>query len=131
MALVKQTFGRLLLGIWRPSAFTQHLRDFSLGATSLVKSHYSPVPQKVDRWTEKRALFGIYDNVGILGDFKMHPKELISGPAWLRGWRGNELQRCIRRMRWVGSRMFEEDKHNLKKRIRFLYKRFNRYGKHR
>ncbi|CAM9837829.1 unnamed protein product [Lampetra planeri] len=121
MALVKQTFGRLLLGIWRPSAFTQRLRDFSLGPTSLVKSHSSPVPQKVDRWTEKRALFGIYDNVGILGN----------GPAWLRGWKGNELQRCIRRMRWVGSRMFEEDKHNLKKRIRFLYKRFNRYGKHR
>lgn len=74
---------------------------------------------------------GIYDNIGIFGDFKVHPKALIIGPCWLKGWKGNELQRCIRKKKMVGERMFAEDLHNLNKRIRFLYKRLNRYGKHR
>lgn len=26
-----------------------------------------PSPRVVDRWNEKRALFGVYDNIGILG----------------------------------------------------------------
>ncbi|KAL8202702.1 UNVERIFIED_CONTAM: 39S ribosomal protein L51, mitochondrial [Gekko kuhli] len=90
-----------------------------------------PKPKPVDRWTEKRALFGIYDNIGILGNFQAHPKDLIRGPIWLRGWRGNELQRCIRKKKMVGDRMFVEDYKNLNKRIRFLYRRFNRTGKHR
>ncbi|XP_013923062.1 PREDICTED: 39S ribosomal protein L51, mitochondrial [Thamnophis sirtalis] len=86
-----------------------------------------PPPKVVDRWNEKRALFGVYDNIGILGDFKAHPKNLIVGPEWLRGWRGNELQRCIRRKKMEGDRMFVDDYHNLNKRIKFLYKRYNRY----
>lgn len=65
------------------------------------------------------------------GGFKMHPKDLIVGPKWLRGWRGNELQRCLRKKRMVGDRMFVDDYHKLSKRIRFLYRRFNRTGKHR
>nr|XP_009930642.1 PREDICTED: 39S ribosomal protein L51, mitochondrial [Opisthocomus hoazin] len=65
------------------------------------------------------------------GGFQMHPKHLIVGPRWLRGWRGNELQRCIRKKQVVGDRMFVEDYHKLNKRIRYLYKRFNRTGKHR
>ncbi|NXW59849.1 RM51 protein, partial [Eurystomus gularis] len=88
-------------------------------------------PKQVDRWTEKRALFGVYDNVGILGGFQIHPKKLIVGPKWLRGWRGNELQRCIRKRQVVGDRMFVDDYHKLQKRIRYLYRRFNRTGKHR
>ncbi|XP_015276223.1 PREDICTED: 39S ribosomal protein L51, mitochondrial [Gekko japonicus] len=90
-----------------------------------------PKPKPVDRWTEKRALFGVYDNIGILGNFQAHPKDLIRGPVWLRGWRGNELQRCIRKKKIVGDRMFVEDYKNLNKRIRFLYRRLNRTGKHR
>ncbi|XP_070592266.1 large ribosomal subunit protein mL51 [Erythrolamprus reginae] len=86
-----------------------------------------PPPKVVDRWDEKRALFGVYDNIGILGDFKVHPKSLIVGPVWLRGWSGNELQRCIRKKKMVGDRMFVDDYHNLNKRIKFLYKRYNRY----
>ncbi|NXG77618.1 RM51 protein, partial [Baryphthengus martii] len=88
-------------------------------------------PKQVDRWTENRALFGVYDNVGILGNFQIHPKNLIVGPKWLRGWRGNELQRCIRKKQVVGDRMFADDYHKLNKRIRYLYRRFNRTGKHR
>ncbi|NWY49181.1 RM51 protein, partial [Chionis minor] len=101
------------------------------GLTRAFRIKEPPKPKQVDRWTEKRALFGVYDNVGILGDFQMHPKNLIVGPKWLRGWRGNELQRCIRKKQVVGDRMFVEDYHNLNKRIRYLYRRFNRTGKHR
>ncbi|NWS51248.1 RM51 protein, partial [Chunga burmeisteri] len=101
------------------------------GLTRAFRIKEPPKRKQVDRWTEKRALFGVYDNVGILGDFQIHPKNLIVGPKWLRGWRGNELQRCIRKKQVVGDRMFVEDYHNLNKRIRYLYRRFNRTGKHR
>ncbi|CAM9652347.1 unnamed protein product [Bubo scandiacus] len=101
------------------------------GLTRSFRIKEPPKPKQVDRWTEKRALFGVYDNVGILGGFQIHPKNLIVGPKWLRGWRGNELQRCIRKKQVVGNRMFLEDYHKLSKRIRFLYRRFNRTGKHR
>ncbi|NWU46360.1 RM51 protein, partial [Dromas ardeola] len=101
------------------------------GLTRAFRIKEPPKPKQVDRWTEKRALFGVYDNVGILGDFQIHPKNLIKGPKWLQGWRGNELQRCIRKKQVVGDRMFVEDYHKLNKRIRYLYRRFNRTGKHR
>ncbi|GCB86417.1 hypothetical protein scyTo_0027086 [Scyliorhinus torazame] len=91
--------------------------------------HSIPKPKSVDRWNEKRTTFGMYDNIGILGNFTVHPRSLIRAPVWLRGWKGNELQRCLRKRRFVGEKMFEKDLHNLNKRIKFLYKRFNRYGK--
>lgn len=65
------------------------------------------------------------------GDFKAHPKDLIVAPCWLKAFKGNELQRLIRKKRMVGDRMMTLDRHNLEKRLRFLYKRFNRTGKHR
>ncbi|KAK2528242.1 large ribosomal subunit protein mL51 [Columba livia] len=101
------------------------------GLTRAFRIKEPPKRKQVDRWTEKRALFGVYDNVGILGGFQMHPKNLIVGPKWLRGWRGNELQRCIRKKQMVGDRMFVDDYLKLTKRIRYLYRRFNRTGKHR
>ncbi|XP_036617808.1 39S ribosomal protein L51, mitochondrial-like [Trichosurus vulpecula] len=105
-------------------------RGISLGVpeTAPVKTTLPP-PKVVDRWNEKRSLFGVYDNIGILGNFERHPKDLIKGPTWLRGWKGNELQRCIRKKKMVGDRMFLQDLHNLNKRIRYLYKQFNRKGK--
>ncbi|XP_071986126.1 large ribosomal subunit protein mL51 [Engystomops pustulosus] len=107
-------------------------RTLSTGSCSLARTWTGlPEPKNTDRWERKRAQFGVYDNIGILGDFKAHPKHLIVGPSWLRGWKGNELQRCIRKKMMIGSRMFYEERHNLNKRIRYLYKRFNRYGKHR
>ncbi|XP_063818490.1 large ribosomal subunit protein mL51 [Pseudophryne corroboree] len=105
-------------------------RSFSLGRCSLFRDPV-PQPKNIDRWDHKRSLFGVYDNIGILGDFKAHPKQLIVGPSWLRGWKGNELERCIRKKRMIGNRMFYKERHNLNKRISFLYRRFNRYGKHR
>ncbi|KAM8763458.1 large ribosomal subunit protein mL51 [Rhynchonycteris naso] len=107
-------------------------RTFSLGVPGMYFVRLTVPPRKaVDRWNEKRAMFGVYDNIGILGNFEKHPKELIKGPRWLRGWKGNELQRCIRKKRMVGNRMFTDDLHNLNKRISYLYKHFNRHGKHR
>ncbi|XP_061310040.1 large ribosomal subunit protein mL51 [Pezoporus flaviventris] len=151
MALLVRAAGRALLGCAAPLLRAERSISSSGGALCGPVRPGLPVPlssplagltrpirirepqkrKQVDRWTEKRALFGVYDNVGILGGFQLHPKKLIVGPSWLRGWRGNELQRCIRKKKMVGDRMFMEDYHKLNKRIRYLYKRFNRTGKHR
>ncbi|XP_039194586.1 39S ribosomal protein L51, mitochondrial [Crotalus tigris] len=118
--------------LWTGSLLVSTARRlFSTGIPNSFLVKEPPPPKVVDRWNEKRALFGVYDNIGILGDFKAHPKSLIAGPIWLRGWKGNELQRCIRRKKMVGDRMFVDDYHNLNKRIKFLYKRYNRYRLHR
>ncbi|CAL9705557.1 unnamed protein product [Knipowitschia caucasica] len=106
-------------------------KSFSTGVRCPIRMHAIPEFKKVDRWTEKRSMFGVYDNIGILGDFKAHPRDLILAPCWLKGFKGNELQRLIRKKRMVGDRMMTQDRHDLEKRIRFLYRRFNRYGKHR
>ncbi|XP_043822429.1 39S ribosomal protein L51, mitochondrial [Dromiciops gliroides] len=116
--------------LWRCAARVG--RSFSLGVPEAAPVRTTlPPPKVVDRWNEKRSMFGVYDNIGILGNFERHPKDLIKGPIWLRGWKGNELQRCIRKKKMVGDRMFLQDLHNLNKRIRYLYKQFNRKGKHR
>uniref|UniRef100_A0A8C5PEX5 Large ribosomal subunit protein mL51 n=1 Tax=Leptobrachium leishanense TaxID=445787 RepID=A0A8C5PEX5_9ANUR len=101
------------------------------GSCSLARKQFEPGPSYKERWDSKRALFGVYDNIGILGDFRAHPRDLIIAPSWLKGWKGNELQRCIRKRQFVGGNMFYRDRQDLKKRINFLYRRFNRYGKHR
>ncbi|XP_019724578.1 large ribosomal subunit protein mL51 [Hippocampus comes] len=106
-------------------------RTFSSGTCCHIRMNAIPKPKVVDRWDEKRSMFGVYDNIGILGDFKAHPKDLIIAPCWLKAFKGNELQRLTRKKRMVGDRMMTLEKHNLEKRIRFLYRRFNRYGKHR
>ncbi|XP_044533968.1 39S ribosomal protein L51, mitochondrial [Gracilinanus agilis] len=117
-------------GLWGCAARAS--RSISLGVPEAAPVRTTLPPLKeVDRWNEKRSMFGVYDNIGILGNFERHPKDLIVGPKWLRGWKGNELQRCIRKKKMVGDRMFLEDLHNLNKRIRYLYKQFNRKGKHR
>ncbi|KAM7383293.1 hypothetical protein PAMP_002959 [Pampus punctatissimus] len=107
------------------------VRTISTGTCCQIRMHSIPQLKKVDRWTEKRSMFGIYDNIGILGDFKAHPKDLIVAPCWLKAFKGNELQRLIRKKKMVGDRMMIMERHNLEKRIRFLYRRFNRTGKHR
>lgn len=106
-------------------------RTISTSHSCLIRMHAIPQLKKVDRWTEKRSMYGVYDNIGILGDFKVHPKDLIVAPCWLKGFSGNELERLIRKKKMVGDRMMTLDRHNLEKRIRFLYRRFNRTGKHR
>uniref|UniRef100_A0A8C4QRA1 Large ribosomal subunit protein mL51 n=1 Tax=Eptatretus burgeri TaxID=7764 RepID=A0A8C4QRA1_EPTBU len=112
-----------------PVVFDSFQRGFFKGAC-LWRNPLSKT-QPPDRWNEKRAMFGLYDNIGILGDFKTHPKQLIRGPSWLKGWKGNELQRCVRKLKWVGNRMFVEDKHQLEKRIKYLFKIVNYRSKQR
>ncbi|XP_068995244.1 large ribosomal subunit protein mL51 [Embiotoca jacksoni] len=106
-------------------------RTISTGMCYQIRMHAIPQLKTVDRWTEKRSMFGVYDNIGVLGDFKAHPKDLIVAPCWLKAFKGNELLRAIRKKKMVGDRMMSQDRHNLEKRIRFLYRRFNRTGKHR
>lgn len=37
------------------------------GTCCQIRMHAIPELKKVDRWTEKRSMFGVYDNIGILG----------------------------------------------------------------
>ncbi|KAJ8354962.1 hypothetical protein SKAU_G00225290 [Synaphobranchus kaupii] len=116
---------------FHPSTLLESARHISTGVCRRIRMHAIPALKVTDRWTEKRGMYGVYDNIGILGDFKAHPRDLIVAPVWLKGFRGNELQRLIRKKRMVGDRMMTADRHNLEKRIGFLYRHFNRYGKHR
>ncbi|XP_058504040.1 large ribosomal subunit protein mL51 [Solea solea] len=113
------------------ASLLQSARTVSTGSCCRIRMHAIPQPKVVDRWTEKRSMYGVYDNIGILGDFKAHPKDIIKAPCWLKGFRGNELQRLIRKRKLVGERMMTLDRHNMEKRINFLYRRLNRTGKHR
>ncbi|XP_035528610.1 39S ribosomal protein L51, mitochondrial [Morone saxatilis] len=122
----------VLGGLLRAAGTLLHTaRSISTGTCCRIRMHAIPELKKVDRWTEKRSMFGVYDNIGILGDFKAHPKDLIVGPCWLKAFKGNELQRLIRKKKMVGDRMMTLERHSMEKRIRFLYRRFNRVGKHR
>ncbi|CAL8360432.1 large ribosomal subunit protein mL51 [Gadus morhua] len=114
-----------------PGSLLRAARSISTGMGHRVRMHSIPELKKVDRWTEKRSMFGVYDNIGILGDFKAHPKDLMVGPSWLKAFQGNELQRLIRKRKLVGERMMTQDRLNLDKRIRYLYRHFNRVGKYR
>lgn len=41
---------------------------FNPGMCYRVRMHGIPELKTVDRWTEKRSMFGVYDNIGILGE---------------------------------------------------------------
>lgn len=43
-----------------------------------IRMNTIPELKKVDRWTEKRSMFGVYDNIGILGKWPdMFPNVLL------------------------------------------------------
>lgn len=44
--------------------------------------HVIPQPRIVDRWTEKRVAFGVYDNIGILGEYVSELTKYIHS-TWL------------------------------------------------
>lgn len=86
-------------------------------------------PIKADKWQPKKALFGQNDYIDILGDGTVHPWELIVAPIWLKGFRGNEYQRLIRRLAMQGDFLRENypsTYNQIVKQIRFLYKKINR-----
>uniref|UniRef100_A0A2I3T4D3 Large ribosomal subunit protein mL51 n=2 Tax=Homininae TaxID=207598 RepID=A0A2I3T4D3_PANTR len=105
--------GSLLCGAGRRVA----CRSFSLGVPRLIGIRLLP-PKVVDPWNERMAMFRVYDNIRILGNFE-------KDPIWLRDWKGNELQCCMLKKKMVGNRMFADELHNLNKRISYLYKHFN------
>lgn len=49
-----------------PSAPADRFPPAGVPETAPVKTTLPP-PKVVDRWNEKRSLFGVYDNIGILG----------------------------------------------------------------
>ena len=102
--------------------------DFPLSSQLLTKSFLLPLTLL---YPSHRAYTNLSPHFVSAGDFKAHPKDLIVAPSWLKAFKGNELERLIRKKRMVGDRMMTLDRHNLEKRLRFLYKRFNRTGKHR
>ncbi|KAJ4930954.1 hypothetical protein JOQ06_025255 [Pogonophryne albipinna] len=58
----------VLAGLLKAGAsFCQTARAFSTGTCCQIKMHAIPALKKVDRWTEKRSMYGVYDNIGILG----------------------------------------------------------------
>lgn len=84
--------------------------------------------KKRDQWTKKKALFGQNDYIDILGDGSIHPYQLMQGPPWLRGFKGNELQRLVRRLKFEGrflQDMYPTKYLDLRKQIFFLYKKLN------
>ena len=89
-----------------------------------------PMPKFIDKqpWSVKKATFGQNDYIDILGDGSVNPVDLINGPKWLIGFRGNELQRLQRRLKFEGNEIRAKDPtkfHDMKKRVKFLTWRFN------
>ncbi|BFZ23518.1 hypothetical protein BsWGS_26557 [Bradybaena similaris] len=81
-----------------------------------------------DQWTPKKALFGQNDYIDILGDGDVHPADLLTGPRWLIGFKGNERDRMIRKMEWEGPRLkvfYPSEYNRIEKRIRYLTKLYN------
>lgn len=65
----------------------------------------------------------------ILGDGSVKPADLVRGPDWLIGFKGNELQRLTRRVKFHGEKLktlYPAKYHNIQKRIFFLYKKYNK-----
>ena len=108
-----------------------------------------PAFKDKNSWTVKKSTLGQNDYIDILGDGDICPVDLIRGPPWLIGFKGNELQRIQvinvkfngnffiqilliliqqRQFRFVGKdwQMKEKEKYNqLTKRIKYLTWRFN------
>ena len=87
-----------------------------------------PAFNNKDTWSIKKSTFGQNDYIDILGDGSVSPVDLIKGPSWLIGFRGNELQRLQRRLKFEGKELRAKDQtkfYDINKRIKFLTWRYN------
>ncbi len=97
--------------------------DPKLNDEPLAMPEYKPT----DRWTVKKATFGQNDYIDILGNGTVKPVDLIIGPDWLVGFKGNELQRLNRQIRFHGSELKAKNPnkfHDINKRIKYLTWRY-------
>ncbi|OAF67641.1 39S ribosomal protein L51, mitochondrial [Intoshia linei] len=81
-----------------------------------------------DSWTTEKASFGECDYIDILGDGLVQPTDLIDGPEYLIGFKGNKLQKLIRRIQYEGTYLREYKPtlyHSINKQIWYLYKHYN------
>ena len=75
--------------------------DHKLNNEPLPMPEYRPK----DAWGERKATFGQNDYIDILGDGDVKPVDLIRGPRWLIGFKGNELQRITRQLKFEGHEL--------------------------
>lgn len=84
--------------------------------------------KETNSWSPRKATFGQNDYIDIMGTGRVHPIDTIRGPAWLVGFRGNELQRLSRQMKFHGKEIkAKSPQHffNINKRIKYLMWRYN------
>jgi large subunit ribosomal protein L51 len=87
-----------------------------------------PAFKENNNWSLKKSTFGQNDYIDILGDGDISPVDLIRGPPWLIGFKGNELQRIQRQLKFVGKELQAKNKekyNQLTKRIKYLTWRYN------
>ena len=88
-----------------------------------------PNIRKRDTWSLKKSTFGQNDFIDILGEEgRVSPVDLINGPPWLIGFRGNELQRITRQLKMTGEEIKAREPHkylDMQKRVKFLMWRYN------
>jgi large subunit ribosomal protein L51 len=99
--------------------------DQKLNDEPLPMPEYRPK----DTWTEKKATFGQNDYIDILGDGDVKPVDLIRGPRWLIGFKGNELQRITRQLKFEGYELKAKNPnkfHDINKRVKYLMWRYNK-----
>lgn len=87
-----------------------------------------PVFKEKNAWSLKKSTFGQNDCIDILGEGNIHPVDLIKGPQWLVGFRGNELQRLSRRLKFEGKNLRAKNQnkfHDINKRVKYLMWRYN------
>lgn len=116
----------------KPKKYGYTTKYFTGGLIPRVKTNRQikslPTYKPNNSWSKEKALFGQNDYIDILDDGNIHPKDLIRGPPWLIGFRGNELQRLSRRMRYEGEKLhylYPTKFHKIQKRIRWLYRFYN------
>lgn len=124
---------------WRTYGYENHIKWHVTGPLPRIKAspELKPLPMvpfvRKNQWTENKAAFGQNDYIDILGDGSLHPRDLLKGPNWLRGFKGTEMQRLIRKrnysLHWL-PQVWPTQWHDMQKRIWYLYKYHNQKQNH-